>query len=97
MVISWCCSGPVFSRKVVGWAISKRMTKQLVIDALLMAIWARKPPKGLIIHSDRGNQYCSHAYQKLIRTHGLMSKKGDCYDNSATESWNHSFVTMIPQ
>lgn len=84
----------LYSRKVVGWSISKRMTKQLVIDALLMALWARKPPKGLIIHSDRGSQYCSHAYQNIIRAHGLkcsMSKKGDCYDNAAMESWNHSF------
>ena len=83
----------LYSRKVVGWAISKRMTKQLVIDALLMALWARKPPQGLILHSDRGSQYCSHAYQKIINTHGLqcsMSKKGDCYDNAAMESWNHS-------
>ncbi|WP_133128717.1 IS3 family transposase [Legionella nagasakiensis] len=84
----------LYSRKIVGWSISKRMTKQLVMDALLMALWARKPPKGLIIHSDRRSQYCSHAYQRIIRVHGLkcsMSKKGDCYDNAAMESWNHSF------
>jgi len=60
-----------------------------------MAIWDRKPPKGLILHSDRGSQYCcSHDYQKLIKLHGLicsMSKRGDCYDNAAMESWNHSF------
>lgn len=84
----------LYSRKVVGWALSERMTKQLVIDALQMAIWSRKPQKGLIIHSDRGSQYCSHDYQKLINLHGLicsMSKRGDCYDNAAMESWNHSF------
>jgi putative transposase len=84
----------LYSRKVVGWAMSARMTKQLVIDALQMAIWSRKPASGLIIHSDRGSQYCSHAYQKLLETHGLicsMSKRGDCYDNAAMESWNHSF------
>lgn len=70
------------------------MTKQLVIDALQMAIWSRKPPKGLIIHSDRGSQYCSYEYQKLVTLHGIissMSKRGDCYDNAAMESWNHSF------
>jgi transposase InsO family protein len=82
------------SRKVVGWALCERMTKQLVIDALQMAIWNRKPPRGLILHSDRGSQYCSHNYQKLLTLHGIvcsMSKRGDCYDNASMESWNHSF------
>lgn len=84
----------LYSRKIVGWALSERMTKQLVIDALQMAIWSRKPPRGLIIHSDRGSQYCSYDYQQLLTLHGLvcsMSKRGDCYDNAAMESWNHSF------
>lgn len=84
----------LYSRKVVGWALSERMTKQLVIDALQMAVWSRKPLRGLILHSDRGSQYCSHEYQKLLTLHGLvcsMSKRGDCYDNAAMESWNHSF------
>ncbi|WP_133141011.1 IS3 family transposase, partial [Legionella maceachernii] len=84
----------LYSRKVVGWALSERMTKQLVMDALQMALWERKPPRGLIIHSDRGSQYCSYDYQKLLNRHGLvcsMSKRGDCYDNAAMESWNHSF------
>ena len=78
----------LYSRKVVGWALSERMTKQLVIDALQMAIWGRKPPRELIIHSDRGSQYCSYDYQKLLNIHGLvcsMSKRGDCYDNAAME------------
>lgn len=84
----------LYSRMVVGWALSERMTAQLVIDALQMAIWRRKPPHSLIIHSDRGSQYCSHDYQKLLTLHGLvcsMSKRGDCFDNAAMESWNHSF------
>lgn len=84
----------LYSRKVVGWALSERMTKQLVIDALQMAIWNRKPPRGLVLHSDRGSQYCSYEYQNLLTLHGLvcsMSKRGDCYDNAAMESWNHSF------
>ena len=70
------------------------MTAQLVIDALQMALWRRKPPRGLIVHSDRGSQYCSHDYQHLFSIHGLicsMSKRGDCFDNAAMESWNHSF------
>lgn len=84
----------LYSRMVVGWAISERMTSKLVIDALQMALWRRKPPRGLIVHSDRGSQYCSHTYQALFVTHGLvcsMSKRGDCFDNAAMESWNHSF------
>ena len=84
----------LYSRKVVGWAMSERMTRKLVIDALQMAIGSRKPPRDLIIHSDRGSQYCSREYQKILTLHGLvcsMSKRGDCYDNAAMESWNHSF------
>ena len=55
----------LYSRMVVGWALSERMTATLVIDALQMALWRRKRPRGVIIHSDRGSQYCSHDYQKL--------------------------------
>jgi transposase InsO family protein len=81
------------SRLVVGWAMSERMTAKLVCDALQMALWRRKRPRGVIVHSDRGSQYCSGDYQRLLRDNGLvcsMSKKGDCYDNAAMESWNHS-------
>jgi len=84
----------LYSRKLIGWALSKRMTAALVIDALQMALWRRKKPTGVIVHSDRGSQYCSLAYQKLIKENKLicsMSKRGDCYDNAAMESWNHSF------
>ncbi|WNV04494.1 IS3 family transposase [Candidatus Methylospira mobilis] len=84
----------LFSRKVLGWAIAERMTATLVCDALTMALWRRHLPKGVIVHSDRGSQYCSNAYQALLAKHQLicsMSKKGDCYDNAAMESWNHSF------
>ncbi len=83
----------LFSRRVVGWAMSERMTASLVCDAMTMALWQRKPPKGTIAHSDRGSQYCSKEYQQLLKSHGMrcsMSKKGDCYDNAAMESWNHS-------
>ena len=84
----------LYSRRVIGWAIAERMTATLVCDALIMALWHRKMPTGVIVHSDRGSQYCSSAYQKLFRKYKLicsMSKKGDCYDNAAMESWNHSF------
>jgi len=83
----------LYSRRVVGWAMAERMTAALVCDALTMALWRRKLPKGVIIHSDRGSQYCSAVYQKLLGKHLMicsMSKKGDCYDNAAMESWNHS-------
>lgn len=84
----------LYSRKVVGWSMSERMTSTLVIDALEMAIWHRKKPRGVIIHSDRGSQYCSYDYQRLLSDNGFicsMSKRGDCYDNASMESWNHSF------
>ena len=83
----------LYSRKLIGWALSERMTSSLVIDALKMALWHRKMPRNVIVHSDRGSQYCSAVYQQLMREHGLicsMSKRGDCYDNAAMESWNHS-------
>jgi putative transposase len=84
----------LYSRLVVGWSMSERMTSTLVKDALQMAIWRRKRPQGVIIHSDRGSQYCSYDYQQLLRENGFicsMSKRGDCYDNASMESWNHSF------
>ena len=83
----------LYSRLVVGWAMAERMTAGLVCEALTMALWRRKQPTGVIVHSDRGSQYCSADYQHLLQDHGLlcsMSKKGDCYDNAAMESWNHS-------
>ncbi len=83
----------LYSRLVVGWAMGERMTASLVCEALTMALWRRKMPIGVIVHSDRGSQYCSADYQRLLLNHRLlcsMSKKGDCYDNAAMESWNHS-------
>jgi len=94
------------SRRVIGWAVSNRMKRDLAIRALNMAIALRRPPKGCIHHSDRGSQYCSHDYQKLLRLHGFkvsMSGKGNCYDNAAMETffktikaeliWRHSWKT----
>ena len=78
------------SRKVVGWSMSSRMTAQLVCDAMKMAIWQRRPKKGLIHHSDRGSQYASKAFRKLLKAHGIlgsMSRKGDCWDNAVVESF----------
>ena len=70
--------------------MSNRITKKLVIDALQMAVWRRRPEDGLIFHSDRGSQYCSNDFQKRLKKHGMissMSRKGDCWDNSVAESF----------
>lgn len=83
----------LFSRKIIGWSMSNRMKKERVCNALLMALWRRSFPKNIIIHSDRGSQYCSDKYQKLLSDNHLlcsMSGKGNCYDNSAMESFFHS-------
>ena len=78
----------LYSRRVVGWCMDRRMKKALVIRALMMAVNLRKPPPGLIHHSDRGSQYASHAYQKLLQQAGMicsMSRKGNCWDNAPVE------------
>ena len=80
----------LFSRKVVGWNISSRMKASTVCNALRMAIWQRRPSAGLIVHSDRGSQYASNEYRKLLEQNGFigsMSRKGDCWDNSVAESF----------
>jgi len=86
----------LYSRKIVGWAMSNRMTAPLVKEALLMAYWRRKPEKGLIHHSDRGSQYAGNEYQELLEQYGMvcsMSRKGDCWDNAVVESFFHSLKT----
>ncbi|MDF9433128.1 IS3 family transposase [Chromohalobacter israelensis] len=83
----------LFSRKVIGWAMSERMTADLAGNALQMALWRRKMPKKVVVHSDRGSQYCSTLYQSLLTRHDLqcsMSAKGNCYDNACAESFFHS-------
>jgi putative transposase len=78
------------SRRVVGWSMSARMKAQLVCDALQMAYWRRKPPPGLIMHSDRGVQYAADEHRKLIVQYGMvqsMSRKGNCWDNAPMESF----------
>ena len=78
------------SKQVVGYSLSERMTADLVCNALSMAIRNHKPSQGLIVHSDRGSQYCSHEYRNMIEKYGFqgsMSKKGDCYDNAPIESF----------
>jgi putative transposase len=86
----------LYSRKIVGWAMSNRLKTSLVKEALSMAYWRRKPEKGLIHHSDRGSQYAGSEYQKLLEHYGMtcsMSRKGDCFDNAVAESFFHSLKT----
>lgn len=78
----------LFSRRIVGWAMASHMKTSLVSNALKMALQQRNPPRGLLLHSDRGSQYASHDYQKLLKAHGVvcsMSRKGNCWDNSPME------------
>ncbi len=86
----------LYSRKVVGWALSNRINAQLVVDALRMAYWRRKPSAGLIHHSDRGSQYASKVYQGELKKYNMvcsMSRKGDCWDNAVAESFFRSLKT----
>lgn len=88
----------LYSRKVVGWSMNKRMKKELVINATRMAIKNRKPDKGLIFHSDRGSQYASHDFQKLLWQNGFkssMSRKGNCWDNAVAESFFGTLKTEL--
>ena len=80
----------LFNREVVGWAASSKMTRQLTIDALQMALGRRNPEKELLHHSDRGSQYAAADYQRILKEHGFicsMSRKGNCYDNAVAESF----------
>ena len=89
----------LFSRQVVGWSMQPHMKKDLVLDALRMAWFRRHPEAGLIFHSDRGSQYCSHEFQGLLTAYGMrssMSRKGNCWDNAPTESlWGSLKVARI--
>lgn len=88
----------LYSRAVIGWSMQTHMTSQLVIDALIMALWRRGFPRGVLFHSDRGSQYCSKVYQTLLKTYGLtcsMSRKGNCWDNAIAESFFHSIKTEL--
>jgi putative transposase len=80
----------LFSRRVVGWAMSESIDTALVMSALNMAVVQRSPARDLIVHSDRGSQYASHEHRKVLRGMGVkcsMSRKGDCWDNAVAESF----------
>ena len=80
----------IYTKEPVGYATGKRMTADLFCCALNMAIKNKRPSQGLILHSDRGSQYCSYEYRKIIKKHklkGSMSKHGNCFDNAPIESF----------
>jgi len=88
----------LYSRKIVGWSMKNRITKDLVIEALNMAIKQRKPGRGLLLHSDRGSQYASYCYQVLLKSYGMlcsMSRKGNCWDNAVMESFYHTLKVEL--
>ena len=94
----------LYSRKIVGWHIDKRMTTSLVSRALIKAYNLRQPPKGLVFHSDRGSQYTSHQYKDLLRNYGIRASMGDvgaCWDNAVVErffgSLKHDWILKIAQ
>ena len=86
----------LFSRRVVGWSMHATMTAQLVTDALVMALWRRGTPETVLHHSDRGSQYASETFQRLLADHGMtcsMSRAGNVWDNAAMESFFSSLKT----
>ena len=88
----------LFHRKVIGWSMGRWITRQLVIDALNMAIKNGGLKSGLIHHSDRGVQYASNEFQALLKTNGIhcsMSRKGDCWDNAVAESFFHTLKVEL--
>jgi len=100
----WTCEGWLFvavvldlySRRVVGWSMQATMTSQLVIDALLMALFRRGRPQEILHHSDQGSQYTSEDFQKMLDDHGItcsMSRRGNCWDNAAMESFFSTLKT----
>jgi len=88
----------LYSRKVIGWAMSDRNDTKLVADALMMAIWRRGNLKEVVVHSDQGSTYASGDYRRLLLDHGLlssMSRKGECHDNAVAESFFGTLKTEL--
>ena len=89
----------LYARRVVGWATAPTLATTLPLAALRMAIARRRPPAGLVHHSDRGVQYASEAYRAVLAAHGLtcsMSRRGNCYDNAVIESFFSSMKQELP-
>ena len=86
----------LFSRRIVGWELSSRLSASLVTEAMKRAISCRRPEEGLILHSDRGSQYASDEYVEIAKEHNFqrsMGRTGSCYDNAVTESFFHTLKT----
>ena len=86
----------LYSRRIVGWSMSDTMQAKMVSDALLMALWRRGKPSALMHHSDQGSQYTSDEFQQLLKAQGItcsMSRRGECWDNAAMESFFSSLKT----
>jgi len=93
-----CVFIDLYSRSIIGWSMSDRMKSKLVLDALTMALFRRKFPSQVIIHTDQGSQYASEKYQKLLKANELicsMSGVGCCYDNAPAESFFHSLKVEL--
>jgi putative transposase len=88
----------LYSRKVIGWAMSDRNDTKLVCDALMMAHWRQGKVKDVIVHSDQGSTYASNEYRRLLKEHNMqcsMSRKGECHDNAVAESFFSSLKTEL--
>lgn len=90
----------LYSRAIIGWSLQDCLEAPLVVEALEKALWRRKFPTGVLVHSDRGSQYCSDVYQQLLKKYGLicsMSRSGECWDNAPMESFYHSLKIELVQ
>jgi transposase InsO family protein len=88
----------IYSRKIVGWSIDSSLSAELVIRALMMAVIHRSPKRGIIFHSDRGSQFTSSSFRRVLKNFGIvqsMSSTGNCYDNAITESFFHTLKTEL--
>ena len=93
-----CVILDLYARRVVGWSMGSGLGTGLVIEAFMMAVLLRQPPRGLVFHSDRGVQYCAKAFRRRARAWGMqqsMSRKGDCWDNACAESFFKSLKTEL--
>ena len=81
----------LFSRKNIGWSMQSRMTKDIVLNALLMSVWRHNPQKQVLVHPEQGSQYISHEWQSFLKSHGLegsMNRSGNCHENAVAESFS---------
>jgi transposase InsO family protein len=93
-----CVVLDLYSRRVVGWSMGRGLGVELAVNALLMAVLRRRPPRDLVLHSDRGVQCCAGAFRRHLKQHGIrqsMSRKGDCWDNACAETFFASLKTEL--